>query len=546
MGGRTTSSVAGAMVSVMSSPYDASGALLQSILMTDAWANPLSDTTADDSAGIPSAVGIDLHLAIDPRRKTDSLEAAMRDMIRDGRLAPGTRMPATRSLARDLGIARNSVAEAYSRLVGEGWLEARTGAGTWVAAGGTASDGARAGAIPPGNAGRVGAAAADVSAGGSAAGASIRLDLRAGIPDASGFPRAAWASAMRRAVSAAPVSAFGYGDPAGVEPLRHALATYLGRARGVSVAAAAVHVTHGAGHAVQLVGRALVASGARRIAVEEYGHQPHRDILAALGLQTVPLPVDDAGAVVERLDELRVDAVLLTPAHQFPTGVALSPGRRASAVQWAERTGGFVIEDDYDGEFRFDRRAVGALQSLAPDRVVYVGTASKALGPGIGLGWCVLPPALIDGVAEERRLDGTKPGALAQLALAEFLDRGEYDRAVRGARARYRERRRYLERAVAERMPAARITGMPAGLHCLLELPDGIQEADVARQADHLGLALAGLQTYRVPASEPVHAEDGAARPATMVVGFGAPPPHMFEQTVHAALAAIVAAGSRS
>ncbi|MGN6198170.1 MocR-like pyridoxine biosynthesis transcription factor PdxR [Humibacter sp.] len=491
--------------------------------MTDAWANSPTE--------VSSVAGIDLHLVVDPRRKTDSLEAAMRDMIRDGRLASGTRMPATRSLARDLGIARNSVAEVYGRLVGEGWLEARTGAGTWVAHG-------------AGSSARI-AAADDAGPPVQHAGAGIRLDLRAGIPDTSGFPRSAWASAMRRAVSAAPVSAFGYGDPAGVEPLRRALATYLGRARGVVADPSAVHVTHGAGHAVRLVGRALVAAGARRVAVEEYGHQPHRHILAALGLEVVPLPVDDSGADVERLGDLNADAVLLTPAHQFPIGVALSPARRAAVVQWTERTGGLVIEDDYDGEFRFDRRAIGALQSLSPDRVVYVGTASKALGPGIGLGWCVLPRTLVAAVAEERHLDGAKPGALAQLALAEFLDRGDYDRAVRSARARYRARRQYLERAVAERMPAARVTGMPAGLHCLLELPDGIQESDVMRRADAVGIAFDGLQTYRMPAREPVRAEGVAARPPAMVVGFGAPPPHLFEQAVEAALAAIAAASRR-
>ncbi|WP_460523559.1 MocR-like pyridoxine biosynthesis transcription factor PdxR [Humibacter antri] len=522
------------------------------------WANTLSDAPADASATRSSAVGLDLHLAVDPRRKTDSLEAAMREMIRDGRLASGTRMPATRSLARDLGIARNSVVEVYGRLVGEGWLEARTGAGTWVArATGATTGGAptpgRVGTAPAtpagaGDARRAGAGRADTGGrAGVASGAGPRFDLRAGIPDTSTFPRVEWASAMRRAVGAAPVSAFGYGDPAGLEPLRHALAIYLGRARGVVADPATVHVTHGAGHAVRLVGRALVTRGARRIAVEEYGHQPHRDILAALGLQTVPLPVDDFGAEVERLDALHADAVLLTPAHQFPTGVALSPARRTAVVQWAERTGGVVIEDDYDGEFRFDRRAVGALQSLSPDRVVYVGTASKALGPGVGLGWCVLPDALIEAVAEERRLDGAKPGALIQLALAEFLDRGEYDSVVRGARARYRRRRQYLEQVVAERMPAADITGMPAGLHCLLELPDGIRESGVTRRADAVGLALAGLQTYRVPAADrhdrgAPAAGDAERRPPAMVVGFGAPPPHLFEQAVEAALAAVAAA----
>ena len=480
-------------------------------------------------------------MALDPQHKTDSLEAALRERIRDGRLAAGTRMPATRGLAADLGIARNSVAEVYNRLLGEGWLEARTGAGTWVAA--------TAGAAAAGPGSAEDARQRDRTREGRPS-AAARLDLRAGIPDTSAFPRSAWASAMRRALTSATVVEFGYGEPAGVGALRRALAEYLGRARGVVADMQTVHVTHGAGHAVRLLGAALAARGVRRVAVEEYGHAQHRDILRSAGLEIVTVPVDDAGAQIERLDDVRADAVLLTPAHQFPTGVLLAPARRAAVVQWAERTGSLVIEDDYDGEFRFDRRAVGALQSLSPDHVAYVGTASKSLGPAVGLGWCVLPRSLVTPVAEERRRDGANPGALAQLALAEFLARGDYDRAVRGARARYRARRRYLESAVEQRMPAARLSGMPAGLHCLLELPDGIREEDVAAHAAAAGLTFTGLATFRADEDDRVRAggragtEGRTHRPA-MVVGFGAPPPHRFEETVSVALTAIESCGPR-
>jgi GntR family transcriptional regulator/MocR family aminotransferase len=449
-------------------------------------------------------------------------------------------MPATRGLAADLGIARNSVAEVYGRLIGEGWLEARTGAGTWVAAGPVAVPAAAAGlaaADPADAANRVAPVARrDVAA-------APRLDLRAGIPDTSAFPRSAWASAMRRAVSTAPVAQLEYGLPAGLAPLRRALSSYLGRARGVVADHDRVHVTHGAGHAIHLVGAALTAAGARRIAVEEYGHRQHRDILRSVGLEVVPVPVDEAGAAIERLDELRVDGVLLTPAHQFPTGVPLSPARRTAVVQWAERTGGLVIEDDYDGEFRFDRRAVGALQSLSPDHVVYVGTASKSLGPAVGLGWCVLPGRLVAAVAEERRRDGANPGALTQLALAEFLARGDYDRAVRGARVRYRTRRQHLHEQVERRLTGARLTGMAAGLQCLLELPAGIREQDVTALAASAGLELAGLATFRADEAENAAAggmgTGGAGHPPAMVVGFGAPPAHRFEEAVDAAVHAV-------
>lgn len=493
---------------------------------------------ADDWAN----VGRDLHLVVDRQHKTDSLERALRDMIRDGRLVPGTRLPATRGLARDLGIARNSVAEVYERLSGEGWLDARVGAGTWVASPGPIDARRRSGVSA--------AASSETSTevpGNEHPGSVVdderrfRLDLRAGIPDTSDFPRSAWAAATRRALAAAPSSALGYGDLRGVAPLRHALATYLGRARGVVADPVSVHVTHGAGHAVRLVCAALRARGARRIAVEEYGHQTHRDILTASGLEVVPLPVDGAGAMVDALGPLHVDAVLLTPAHQFPTGVALSPARRAAAVAWAERTGGIVIEDDYDGEFRFDRRAVGALQSLSPDHVVFVGTASKALGPAVGLAWSVVPRSLGAAVAEQRRLDGTKPGAITQLALADYIEHGDYDRTVRSARGRYRDRRQRVERRIAERMPEARLVGMAAGLHSLLELPAGIREADVSGQADAVGLAFAGLQSFRASG-----VESPSGRGPAMVVGFGAPPPHLFDEAIEQALAAIERAGRDS
>ncbi|NNC12222.1 PLP-dependent aminotransferase family protein [Planctomonas sp. JC2975] len=514
-------------------------------------------------------LGRDLHLVLDPRRKTDSLEAALRDMIRDGRLVRGVRLPASRGLAVDLGIARNSVAEVYERLVGEGWLESRVGAGTWVASTARIVDrrtssrdvesgrrveaerGARAhargGSVQRSTRtrdGRSGADAAD-EAGSVGVAPDPTFDLRAGIPDTTLFPREAWTAALRRAFLVAPASELGYGHPHGLPELREALTSYLGRARGVVVEPSRVHVTHGAGHAMRLIAMALVARGARRVAVEEYGHEVHRDILAASGLEVVPVPVDDSGAVVDGLGDGGrvadcVDAVLLTPAHQFPTGVALSPARRAAVAAWAERTGALIIEDDYDGEFRFDRRAVGALQSLAPDHVAFIGTASKALGPGIGLGWCVLPGGFVTAVADQRRLDGARPGALTQLALAEFLEHGDYDRSVRSARARYRDRRRRVEHLVEERMPAARVTGMAAGLQCLLELPDGIREEHVSREADAVGLALAGLRTFRAPgAARAIGEARRAPRHPAMVVGFGAPAPHRFDETLGLAFTAI-------
>ncbi len=476
--------------------------------MTDGWANS----------------GLDLHLAIDPRRKTASLEDAVRAAIRDGRLPAGTRLPASRSLARDLGIARNSVAEAYSRLVAEGWLEARVGSGTSVA---------DRSFLP-------------VAEAAPQAERALRLDLRGGIPDVSGFPRTAWAAAVRTALAQAPGAALGYQDLRGAQRAREALAGYLARAMGVWASPDDLVIAPGFGGVLRLVALALVARGARRIAIEEYGHALHREILSDAGLQPVPLPVDGEGAVVDLLDDLDVDGALLTPAHQFPTGVALSAARRTAVVRWCERTGAIVIEDDYDGEFRFDRRAIGALQALAPQQVVYAGTASKALAPAIGLGWGVLPRELMVPVLEQRRLAGAATGAIAELALALFIETGGYDRTVRSSRLRYRARREHVDGVLRQRMPDARLTGMAAGLQSLLELPDGVDEVEVSARAAALGLRIEGLRSYRADA---VGAPSAGRRSATfvshrpaMVVGFGAPPESRFEESVAAMIAAIGAA----
>src|SRR5215207_2348751 len=321
-------------VMVMTPRYGAIGPVLQSISMSVSWAIP----------------GLDLHVEIDHARKAASLEHALRSAVRDGRLSAGTRLPSSRTLSSDLGIARNSVADVYAQLTAEGWFEARTGAGTWVSAH------AGAGPSKPGT-------VSDAP--------SNRLDLRGGVPDASAFPRRLWAAAARRAVFEAPASEFGYGPGLGSPALRATLAEYLARARGVAASPERVIVARGFGELLGLTCRALAADGARRVAVEEVGHEAHRDIIRAAGLTPVAMAVDDDGADTEGLDD----------------GV--------DAVRWAERTGGLVIEDDYDGEFRYDRRAIGALQALAPEHVLYAGTASKSLAPAVGLAWAVVPERLI-------------------------------------------------------------------------------------------------------------------------------------------------------
>jgi GntR family transcriptional regulator / MocR family aminotransferase len=443
-------------------------------------------------AKIPGEAGkasVDLHLELSGSRVRLGLETALRDAVRTGRLGPGTRLPSSRALAADLGIARNTVAEVYSQLVAEGWLTARTGSGTSVAE--------RAAADPgPGPLTRPPVAVA-------------RYDLRPGVPDLSAFPGGAWLATARRVLAAAPRQLLDYPDPRGLPQLRAALAGYLARARGVAADPGRVVICAGFAHGLAVTCAALRSAGAATLAVEAYGHQAHRDLAQAQGLHLRPVPVDGSGAVIGDADG--TDAALLTPAHQFPLGVTLHPQRRRDTARW----GGVVIEDDYDGEFRYDRQPVGALQALAPDRVIYAGTASKSLVPALRLGWLVVPPRLLDAVVAQLTAG---PSGLDQLILAEFIESGGYDRQIRRTRLAYRRRRDRLTAAL--RRQGRHVTGIAAGLHAVLELAQSRTERDlIARAAEH-GLALQGLESFRAPGT--------SADRSGLVIGYGHPAEHAY------------------
>ncbi|MFD9097107.1 PLP-dependent aminotransferase family protein [Streptomyces collinus] len=453
-----------------------------------------------------ATLGVDLHL--EPAGSSGlrrGLTDALRDAVRTGRLAPGTRLPSSRGLAADLGLARNTVAEAYADLVAEGWLTARQGSGTRVATGVPVTAPARRGRA-------VRSSAEGVPRRRREPGRPVH-DLVPGTPDLAAFPRAEWLRAARRALATAPFDALGYGDPRGRPELRTALAGYLARARGVRTEPGAVVITAGFSHALRLLGTVLRARGARTVAVESYGLDAHWRLLRDADLTTRALPYDELGTDTAALGD--EGAVLVTPAHQFPMGTPLHPDRRAAVVEWARRTGGPVLEDDYDGEFRYDRQPVGALQGLAPDRVVHLGTASKSLAPGLRLGWMVLPPSLLEEVIAAKGAIDTC-GVLDQLTLAEFITSGAYDRHVRSARLRYRRRRDALAAAVADRAPEVRVTGIAAGLHAVLRLPPGTEQS-VVQAATWQGLALHGLTFHRHPqaVTEPLDA---------LVVGYATPP----------------------
>jgi GntR family transcriptional regulator/MocR family aminotransferase len=355
-----------------------------------------------------------------------------------------------------------------------------------------------------------------VGAGGVASalrGGAVRFDLRVGVPDAGGFPRAAWLRALRRALAAAPDAALAHADPRGRPELRAALATYLGRARGVLADPDRIVVTSGFTQGFGLLCRAL---GPGTIAMEDPCLHHLRAIASAVGQALAPLPVDEEGAHPAPADG--ATAALVTPAHQFPLGATLAPARRAALVDWARRTGGLLIEDDYDGEFRYDRQPVGALQGLDPERVVYAGTASKTLAPGLRLGWLVLPERLVEPVLAARPLAGGDTPVFDQLALAGLIAEGAFDRHVRRMRQRYRRRRDALLAVLAGRPTR----GIAAGLHLVLDVEPGAEAALVARAAER-GLALDGLAAYW---------HDRAGRPEGLVLGYAAAPEHAYAQTL--------------
>ncbi len=476
----------------------------------ESWATFGGDLHLDLSAG--RARGLGLRAA---------LEDALRTAARDGRLAPGTRLPSSRALSGDLGIARNTVAEAYAQLTAEGWLTARRGSGTLVAERGTPAV-----AAPPVHPLRPAA----------------RYDLTPGRPDVSLFPRSAWLAAARRALATAPHEALSYSDPRGRIELRRALSDYLARVRGVRSDPERILICAGYTQGLRLVCDALREQGVRAVAVEEYGLPPQQQVITAAGLSTVALPLDQDGARTDLLAATGAGAVVLTPAHQFPTGVALRAARRSAAVSWARETGGVIIEDDYDGEFRYDRQPVGAMQALDPERVVYAGTTSKSLAPGLRLGWLVLPAALVEPVVRQKQLTDGQSGAMEQLTLAELITSGGLDRHVRRCRSHYRRRRDRLVAALAEHAPGVEVTGLAAGLHVVLRLPPGsigsLGEAELMRQAEWLGLSVHTLAFCRAASAGPLP-DALAERPPVLVIGYGTPPERAFAGAVEALCALV-------
>jgi GntR family transcriptional regulator/MocR family aminotransferase len=406
----------------------------------------------------------------------EQIERALRARIRSGSLSSDTRLPSTRALAQELGVSRGVVTEAYGQLAAEGYLTITQGAPVRVArAVRTASPRAPARSLLE----------------------SFPYHFHPGLPDLAGFPREAWLRSLRSALRDSPLAAVGYGDPRGVPELREALAGYLGRVRGVEADPEHTLVCTGFSQAFALICRTLRGRGVERMALEDPGWHMHRLIVENAGMEVVPVALDEHGLRVEQLARTDAAAVLVTSAHQFPTGVVLAPARRAALIEWAEDER-LIIEDDYDAEYRYDRVAVGALQGLAPEQVAYVGSASKRLAPGMRLGWLLTPSWLAWELTAAKAVEDAGSEVIGQLALCDFIARGELDRHVRRMRLRYQSRREALLEALERWLPQGRVMSPgAAGLFELLELPEGVEEPRLLRASAARGVGIEGLAWHR-------------------------------------------------
>ncbi len=461
-----------------------------------------------------SGLGPELLLRLDRGRGQplrSQLEAGLRDAIRSGRLQGGERLPSSRELARELGVSRGLVQECYNQLLAEGYLTSRVGSATRVAAGARpASSAPPPGPVPP---------------------PRLIADFRSGVPDLASFPREDWTWATREACLRAATPDLDYGDPRGSAVLRQVVAAYLRRVRAAAADHERIVVCTGFAQGLNLVLRALSQLGVRRAALEDpgYGDLAVSDsarAARAVGVDVVPVPVDEFGLDVTALEASGARAVVVTPAHQSPTGVVLAAKRRHALLEWAARNDGFVIEDDYDSEFRYDREPVGVLQGLAPDRVFTIGTVSKSLAPAVRLGWVLVPPAQADAVAVEKRVSDRGSSGLDQLAVAALLESGRYDRHLRRMRAVYARRRGVLIDSLARHAPGVRLTGLAAGFHAVAHLPESADERAVVAAARQRSVGLYGMGPER---------STTVAAPPQLVLGFG----NVGERAVESGIAAV-------
>ncbi len=449
--------------------------------------------------------GPDVLVELEPKAGSlgSQIQSQLRAAIRDGRLGAGERLPSTRRLAQLLDVSRGTIVDAYEQLLAEGYVESAVGSGTRVAA------------LP--SSGPASHPTAVTESAPSTVPGLIAIDFEYGIPDLGTVPLADWSWALSEATRTLPTAELGDEDLAGSAHLREVVTAYHRRVRaGCAVASDAVIVS-GFRQGLAFALAAVAEQGVRRIALEDPGPREHELIARRAGLEAVPVPVDGQGVDVGRLRETGARAVLLTPAHQCPTGVALSPSRRRELIAWAEDADGVILEDDYDAEFRYDRQPVGSMQGLNAERVIALGSVSKTLAPAIRLGWVLAPPHCLAGIIREKRLSSRGAPGLDQEALALLMETGRFDRHLRRVRELYRSRRDVLADEAERSFGPGRLFGLEAGCHALLQLPDGLSDRAVAATAGDLGVRINALSHYRFPGAGP----DPVRRPPALVLGFG-------------------------
>ncbi|GAA4263970.1 MocR-like pyridoxine biosynthesis transcription factor PdxR [Dactylosporangium darangshiense] len=421
----------------------------------------------------------------------DRLRRAVRAAIASGRLPAGSTLPPSRTLAADLGCSRWVVTEAYAQLAAEGYLESRTGSATRVRSSAGSAATRPAPPAPPAP--------------------PPRFDLAPGLPDLRAFPRHHWSAAIHRAGVRAAYPDFGHLEPAGHRDLRRTLAEHLVRSRGAAVTPNDTIICAGTTEAVTRIARALRACGVTHVAVEEPGWPGTRDTITDAGLVPVSIDVDGDGLQVDLLRaQSGIQAVIVAPAHQFPTGTVLAPARRAELIAWADEVDGIILEEDKDADFRYDRRPVAAMQGMAPSRVALLGSLSKTLSPALRIGWFTVPHRWAAAIRAANPME-LPPPVLDQLAFTALLENGVYDRHLRASRRRYRARRDALLAELSRQLPAARVSGAAAGLHLLLHLGD-TDAASVVALAAKEDVRVGNLADYRT-ATEPAG--------STLVVGYG-------------------------
>jgi GntR family transcriptional regulator / MocR family aminotransferase len=445
-------------------------------------------------------------------RMRQSLRESLRTAIQDGRLSAGTVLPSSRRLAADLGVSRGVTTDAYEQLAVEGYLAVTPRAAPVVAAVLAAPQPSADPHLP-----------------------AWRYDLTAISPDVRLFPRQVWARVLTKAIRTMPDAALEYGDHRGRIELRVALSSYLARVRGVRADPSNIVVTQGFTQALDLLCRVMLERGATTIAVESPTHPDLHAAIRRSGLSIVGCSVDADGLRIAALADLRADALMVAPAHQFPTGAVMAGRRRTAVLDWATSHDALIIEDDYDAEFRYDRTPVGALQGLNSDRVVHIGTASKTLAPGLRLGWMSLPARLVEAIRTRKGLTDSGSPAFDQVAFAQFISDGHYDRHIARARQAYRRRRDRLVHALTTNLPQFDVRGTAAGMHVLLALPDDADDVAIA--------AAAATRRIGVQPLSPLHL--APSRERGLVIGYGRLPDSRIDDAVRALTAVLRAAGIR-